>query len=268
MRDGKAMQRCEHVLLEPVSGVRDAAGRPAQLFIVETALCSWTVIPSRSFACRQASWRSGESGTPRGTPVPAFVGRLPIRCPLELEADAVADVALCAAQPTFELDGRVGGILARRKRDDADVEPLSDRELHAARVAASPAASASKQRYRRRVRRESSTCRSVSAVPWRRQPARALPAEARSRRRCLRRRSRVSCLRSRRARSRTGIADLWKSSSGELDVLAAQRIVLVKLARLEADDPAAQRPPWEHQPAGDSRCPARLSGLPRGACPA
>ena len=37
---------------------------------------------------------------------------------------------------------------------------------------------------------------------------------------------------------------------GRVDVLAAQRIVLVKLARLEADDPAAGIRQWEHQPAG------------------
>ena len=83
-------------------------------FIVETALCSWTVIPSRSFACRQSLLALRRVGNPLEERPHPLVGRLPIRCPLELEADAVADVALGAGQPTFELAGRVGGILARR----------------------------------------------------------------------------------------------------------------------------------------------------------
>ena len=52
--------------------------------------------------------------------------------PLELDPDAVVDVALGGTEPTCERVGRIGGILALRQRDDAHVESLPDGELHSA----------------------------------------------------------------------------------------------------------------------------------------
>ena len=45
---------------------------------------------------------------------------------------------------------------------------------------------------------------------------------------------------------------------GRVHVLAPQRIILVELARLEADDPAACVGQWEHQPAREVVVPAGI----------
>ena len=53
-----------------------------------------------------------------------------VRRAVDLEPDAVAEVALGAGEPLLEALGRVGRIAPRRQRDDAHVEPLRRRELH------------------------------------------------------------------------------------------------------------------------------------------
>ena len=57
---------------------------------------------------------------------------LPVGGAVELEPNAVDDVALGPREPRLETLRRVGRVLPLRQRHDADVEALRDRELHAA----------------------------------------------------------------------------------------------------------------------------------------
>ena len=91
---------------------------------------------------------------------------LPIVGSLDLEPDAIAQVALRTRKPLFESLRKIGRIEAGRQRDDSDVEALRKRELHPAqrrRLAGGVAVEASQTRF---VSRPSSfSCCSVSAVP-------------------------------------------------------------------------------------------------------
>ena len=129
-------------------------------------------------------------------------------------------------------------------------------------VASSPAASASKQRKMRRVSRCSSlSCRSVSAVPieattgskpaWRSAITSVFPSTTTAR----------SCLRDRRPREVEPVEDrglVEELALRRVDVLALQRIVVVQLARLEADDPAARVGEREHQARREVVAAARV----------
>ena len=153
---GKAMQAAStsRSSRSPASSTRRETAQPSSS---TTALCSWTVIPSRSFACRQASWRSGESGTPSRNSRARSYAACRSRCPLELEPDAVDDVALGAAQPRLRTRlprRRDPGPAAASRRGRRTPAPTASSIPR--RVASSPAASASKQRNSRRVEPRSS----------------------------------------------------------------------------------------------------------------
>ena len=87
---------------------------------------------SRSASRRSASCRSGESSAV-GEDLPRANERLlPVVGALEHDPHAVVEVALRVPEPRGERVRRVGRVLALRQRDDTDVEPLPDGELHPA----------------------------------------------------------------------------------------------------------------------------------------
>ena len=139
-------------------------------------------------------------------------------------------------------------------------------------VASSPAASESKQRKSRCVSRLSSRswC-SVSAVPIEATTGITTRLPQGDHVRVALDDERPVLLRHRTAREVEPVQDVRlveELALGRVDVLAAQRIVLAQLARLEADDPAARVGERKHQPPlevvraapGDEAGPGELLG--------
>ena len=187
---------------------------------------------------------------------------LAIRRPLELEPHAMDDVARSSAQPLLEARRRVGRILALRQRHDAHVEAQRGRELHPTQRRVLP-------------------CRvGVEAeVEAARQPLQLLQLALRQRgsHRSHDRlepglaqgdhvgvaldHDRALLLRDRRAGEIEAVEDrrlVEELTLRRVDVLAPQRIVVVQLARLEADDPSPGVGKREHQALREVVVPARV----------
>ena len=176
---------------------------------------------------------------------------LPVVRPLEDDPDAVVEVALGGPEPPGERVGRVGRVLPLRQRDDADVEPLLHGELHPAQRRLLP--------RRVGVEAEEQALREPAELPQ------LVLGERRAHRRDdrldpgLAERDHVGVpldddravlLRDRRPGEMEPVEDvplLEHVALGRVDVLAAQRVVVAKLPRLEADDPPARVGEREHE---------------------
>ena len=162
----------ERVALEPVArlaaasarrspvGARASAGRQAGLRLARQV----EPVGERGAAppAARASRRSGSSTSRARTNAACRSGRA-----LDLEPDAVEQIALGLAEPLLEAGGDVGRVGARRQRDDAHVESLRGRELHPAqrrRLAGRVGVEAELEPLSS-AGASSLSCRSVSAVP-------------------------------------------------------------------------------------------------------
>ena len=162
------------------------------------------------------------------------------------------EIALGLAEPLLEAGRSIGRILARRQHDDADLEPLALRALHAAERRLLPG----------RVGVEAE----VEALRQPAELAQVVLGESRAHRRDDRLEPRLPqrdhvrvaldhdgavLLRDRRPREMEAVehvALLEELALGRVDVLALERIVVVELAGLEPDHPAARVGEREHQP--------------------
>ena len=162
---------------------------------------SCTVIPSLSFAYRQASCRSGESGASSSSVLTARNADLAILGAVDLDPHAVDEVRLGRREPRVEAGRVVGRVDPGRQRDDLHVEALLHGELHPAqrrRLAGGVAVEREPEPLRQPAELLQLLARSAPC-PCTRRPARSRPAAARSRRCCPRRRTRGPRARSRRA---------------------------------------------------------------------
>src|SRR6266540_6260639 len=174
---------------------------------------------------------------------------------VDLEADSVAEIAFRTAEPLLESFGEVGRIEPGGKCDDADVESLRGRELHAPQ------------------RRRLAGGVAVEAEPHaRRQPPELLQLSLGQRGShrgdhwldpSLAQREHVRVplddhrsllLRDRGARPVESVQEVAfpkELALGRVHILCAQRIVLAQLPRLEAEHASACIGEREEQPAGE-----------------
>ena len=213
---------------------------------------NWTVVPTRSETSRCAASLSGPSGKPSRISFAFLKPGLPVVRAVQLDLHAVEDVRLRTGQPRLEAGRVVGGIDACRQRDDVDVEPLADGELHPAEGRRLPGGVA--------VEREPQPLRQPPEL------AQLLLGERRAHARDDRLEpglaerdhvgvslddARAVLLRDRGPRLVEAVDDgalVEELRLLRVHVLAAQRIVVVELARLEADHAAACVGEREHEP--------------------
>ena len=183
----------------------------------------------------------------------AQIRELAVARAVELEPHAVDGVRLGGLEPRLEARGIVRRVAALRERDDADVEPELERELHPAQGRVLPGLVA--------VEAEVDAARQLPEL------AQLALGERRPHRRDdgldpgLAERDHVRVpldddgavlLRDRRPGEVEAVEDVRLAEElalGRVDVLAAQRVVLVHLPGLEADHPAARVGEREHEAA-------------------
>ena len=177
---------------------------------------------------------------------------LPVVRPLELDPDAVVDVALGGAESARERVGRIGGVLSLRQRDDAHVEALPDRKLHPSQrclLSRGVGVEAEEQSLREAAELAQLALGERGAhrgddgldpgLPEGDDVGVALDHD------------RAILLRDgspRQVQAIEHVALLEELALGGVDVLPSQRIVVAELARLEADDPPPRIREREHQP--------------------
>jgi hypothetical protein len=178
---------------------------------------------------------------------------VPVARARDLEPNPVDGVRICGAEPCLEPLGIVRGVLPLWQRHDAHVEPLRDRELHAAQ---------------RRVFAGRVGVEAEEDAP--RQPSELFELPFRERgahRRHDRLEARLSecdhvrvpldddstvLLRDRGTREMEAVQDrrfVEELALRRVDVLPAKRIVVAQLASLETDDAPARVGEREHEPS-------------------
>ena len=216
---------------------------------------------------RSASWRSGESSAFERISRARTKASCRSSVALELEPDAVVEVALGLPEPLLEAVGRIGRILPRREHDDADLEALAVRPLHAAQ--------------RRILAGRVGVEAEIQTLRQPRELAEMVLGQRRSHRGddrlepCLPQRDHVGValddhrpvlLRDRRPGEVEPVENsalLEQLALGRVDVLSLERVVVVELPGLEADHPAARIREREHQPRREVVV-AALVGQPCG----
>ena len=247
----------EHVALQPVARIEQPRASPCPSCRVPHAPAP---VRPASRAAGRADPRAGAAPpaarvSPRPSPAPRARGRTPPAGQPSARSRAARDrrdSSLRSRSRSPKPSRCIGRILPSGSVHDLDVEALRRCQLHPAQRRLLPGGvgvEAEVQLLASSVRARAAVA-SVSAVPidattgskpaWRSAITSVFPSTTAAK----------SCLRDRRLREMEPVEDgpLWKRSpSGEFTYLPAQRVVLAKLARLEADHAAARVGERKHE---------------------